>query len=110
MCTDEQHKQKMAALERIEKLLAIKITGREPRNHTISISDIQGYVLDYQDRKHLYLFSTAALFLNLGELGILSIAANTWTLIDFKPGFKLFTSGQATPINLFVRATDEVIA
>lgn len=110
MCSDEQHRQKMAALERINKNLEILINGRRPLEQTYAVSDTQGFILDYKNRKHLYIYSLNAITLDLKDLGTLSIPAKTWTGLDYEQGTKLFTSGTATPVNIRIRATDEAVA
>lgn len=110
MCTDEQHQEKLAALKRIETLLVLSIKGRQAIDRNYSVSDTQGFVLDYQDRKHLYIYSSAAITLVIQNIGTVAVSANAWTNLDFREGIKLFTNGTANPVNVLVRATDEVIA
>lgn len=111
MCSDEQHRQKIAALERINKNLELLISGRRPLEQTYSISDSQGVILDYKNRKHLYIYSQTSITLIIDQIiGNISISAKIWTNIDYEQGTKIFTSGTAAPINVQIRATDEVIA
>lgn len=112
MCTDEQHNQKMAVLKRIDQALNILIAGRPPIDRTYNISNVKGFMLDYRNRKHVYVWTAAmGLSLNLGALGTLALTQYTWTLIDFQEGFEIFaTSGTTTDTAVFVRCTDEVIA
>ncbi len=110
MCTDEQHAQKMALLQRIDLHLETLIRGRKPQGRTHMISDTQGFFLDYQDRRHLYLYSETALTLNLQNYGTLPVPAKAWTNIDYPEGLQVFTSGTPTPVPISLRATDEVIA
>lgn len=110
MCTDEQHREKMAALERINKSLETLINGRRVIDQTYMVSDTQGFILDYKDRKHLYIYSVNAIVIDLKSLGTLSVTAKTWTSFDYEEGFSVFTSGTTNPVSVLIRATDEVIA
>lgn len=77
---------------------------------TYLISDTQGFVLDYRNRLHVYMFATVALTLNLQDIGTFAVAANTWTDISFREHIRLFTSGQATPVPVYIVCADETIA
>jgi hypothetical protein len=110
VCSDEQHRQNIAALKRIETLLETLIKGRPAIDRNENISNTQGFVLDYKDRKRLYIFSSIAIVLDLKALGTYAVAANTWTPINFEEGFKLFTVGTTNLVAVVVRATDDMVA
>ncbi len=100
----------MTILGSIEKLLKQRVNGRPAIDQMYSISDTQGFHLDYKGRKHLFIWSNAAITLSLGVLGSYSITQNVWTVLDFEADFKLFTSGTTNPVNVLIRATDEGVA
>lgn len=112
MCTEEQHKQTVAALARIEKLLEQRVRGRPPIDKMYNISATKGFPLNYFNRKHVFLWTAAAsLTLDLKDLGSLAVSPETWTSINFHEGFEIFaTSATTTDTQVFVRCTDETIA
>lgn len=96
------------ALERLTKA----VEGQYKRGYedtTYQVSDTQGFVLDYRGYRYLFVYSETALTFKLGASSY-AIAANQWTLLAFKEGFKIFTSGQATPVGIRVRAIDDLMA
>ncbi len=109
MCSDEQHAQKMAALARIEKNQRILIEGRTPQRQDYSISDTQGFHLDYKNRKHVFIYSDVPLVLQLTS-HTYPVFQQIWTCLDFiEAGFKLFTVGTASPVRIKMCATDDMI-
>jgi hypothetical protein len=74
------------------------------------VSDSQGFILDFKHRLHVYAYAPTGVTLNLNDLGTLAVTANTWTDISVKPNLKIFTTGQATPVLLHLRATDALNA
>ncbi len=99
--------QRLAVLDRIEKLL----TRRRYTDQTYVIGNTQSNLyLDYKKYTHLYMLSPQALTLNLQDGGQLQVPAGIWTCIDYRENFQLFTTNQANPIPVTVRATDDIIA
>ena len=92
-------------LQRIEKLL----TPRAPIDSQPMISSTRAYVVDYKNRKHLFLYSANTLTLSLQDLGDATIPQNTWVNIGFQEGLNILAIGQSSNVPIFVRATDEVI-
>lgn len=105
MCSDDQHKEHMAALKRIEDRLRYRL----PTDQLIMLSDTQGWTMDYRGYKHVFLWSPQPINLNLGEYGTGPIQAQVWLNLGIRTGIKIFTSGQASPISLILRFTDEEI-
>lgn len=94
----------MCDIETLKKLLQ----SRPPIDETYQISATQPLVVDYKERKHLFIFSANALTLTIDDIGTLSVSANTYTNIGFQQGMRLVpTQTSLTPI--FVRATDETV-
>ncbi len=106
MCDSDQHAQYMAALARIEQQNNLLISGRPAIDQFYSISSTQGMMLDYKNRKHIYIFSSVPITLNLGILGNFTVNASTWTNIDFQQNSEI-TSTSSTIISVLVRATDD---
>ena len=111
MCTDQQHSEKLDALERIIERQQTLIKGRTPVPFLIMISDTQEWKMEYHGRKHVYFWIPGApVSLNLGDFGTGPVQNQTWINIAMPEGLPITTSGQATPIEIRVRCTDEVIA
>ncbi len=100
----------LAALAKIERLLKEQSARRDYVDQGYSVSDTQGFPLDYKGYRYLYVFSGSALTFKIGNTATLAIAANTWTPLQFRAGHRIFTSGQATPVNVLIRATDDLFA
>ena len=105
MCTDEQHAEKMAKLDHLIECL--EYVG--PEDKQISISDTIPWTVNYQGRRHIFLFSATTLTLVLQDYGQLTLTQNTWVNLGIRPGTQVVTTGQATPVTVLVRATNEVI-
>lgn len=105
MCTDEQHAEKIAKLEKLIKCL--EYVG--PEDKQVMLSDTVPWTVDYQGRRHLFLFSSISLNLVLQDYGTLTLTANAWTNLGIRQGTQVFTSGQSSAVPLLVRATNEVI-
>ena len=106
MCTDDQHRQKMAALRDIHEILI----GREPIGATVQISATTPYIIDYKERKHLFIFSATSLTLTLEDLGNFALPSGQWVNMGFSTGTRVYASGQSSNVPLFVKCTDETIA
>ena len=111
MC-DNDEKRMIDTLERIEKCLWTLIKGRSPMTYIYNVSASKSFVLDYKDRKHIYIWTAASgLSLNMQALGTLTIPQYAWTLFDFIQGQEVnATSGIVNDVTVLVRCTDELIA
>lgn len=91
----------------------LRVVKREDKpayiDQTYLVSDTQGFNLDYQGYRFLFVYSGTPLFFLLGETTY-PIPENIWTPLQFKQGFKIFTSGTANPVGIRVRATDDLIS
>ena len=106
MCTDEQHKEKMDALHRIERLL----THRAPQDTTVMISDTQPWKVDTRGYKHLFMWIPgASLTMNFGEYGSGPVQSQAWVNIGMHGGYDIVTVGQSSPVPIKLRFTNEVI-
>ncbi len=106
MCDADQHAQYMAALARIEQLNTLLIFGRPAIDQFYSVSSTQGFMLDYKNRKHIYIFSPSQITLDLGVLGKFAINANIWTNIDFQQNTEIISTSSPI-ISVLIRATDD---
>lgn len=106
MCSDEQHKQTLDALARIER--ATK--KRTPDDQSIMVSDTQPWKLDYKGYRHVFMWLPAiALTMDFGEYGSGPVGIQQWFNLGMKPGYDVKTIGQATPTKIILRFTDESI-
>jgi hypothetical protein len=105
MCTDDQHQEKLTLLQQIKN----RLDTRNNIDDTPLVSTVRPLVIDFKDRKHLFIWSANAITFSLEDLGQIAITANTWTNISFQQGMRLVPASQTTPVSVFVRATDETI-
>ncbi len=82
---------------------------RDPIDATYQISSSQPLIVEYKERRHLFIWSANALTLTLEDVGSLSVSANTWTNIGYTEGMRLTPVNQVSTMPVFVRATDETI-
>ena len=114
MCTEAQKERELQLLDRLERTLAGPVfsqKAREPVGYTCLVGNTQSsFFLDYKGFKHVYIWSSTTLHLNLQDIGTLLVTANTWTNCDFRQNTQLFTTDQSTALPIWVLCTDEVIA
>lgn len=104
MCTEEQHREKMDTLARIEKALK----PRPPIDQSYQISDTQKIRIDYHDRKHAFIWIPGnTLTIDFGEYGVGTVQSQVWFNLGMRPGREIATSGQATTVDIIFRYTDE---
>lgn len=82
---------------------------RAPIDTTTQISSNKPLVIDFQNRRHLFLWSANTLTLSVEDLGTITVATNTWVNIGFQEGQRLVPTSQATLTPIFIRATDEIV-
>ena len=87
-----------------------EVRRRSHIDQTYQISSSQAYIVDYKQRKHIYIWSPTAISLTIEDYGTGSIPAQQWINIGIRDGCFVtapaVTSG-TTP--LMVRCTDEVV-
>lgn len=103
--------ERLAALELLTaNLLKVQLQAREPIDTTIFLSNTKPYLVDYRNRKHIYLLSPQGFVVSVQDLGQVTVPGNTFTLFDLPPGLRCYIvapTGPALPI--FVRCTDELL-
>lgn len=92
-------------LDQIRQLL----TPRDPIDAMYQIELAKPLVIDYKERRHLFIFSANSLTLTVEDFGTLSVSANTFTNIGGFPQGTRLTPTQTSPTPVFVRATDETV-
>jgi hypothetical protein len=74
------------------------------------ISATTPWILDYKERRHIYIYSPNSLTLTIEDFGSFALSASTWMNIDFLEGMHIFASGQTNNVAIFVRCTDELLS
>lgn len=75
-------------------------------NTLYNISTSQPLIVDYKERKHLFLFSHDTVNLTLEDMGTLYIPAGVWVQFDFPTGMRVTPSN---PAAILACATDDLI-
>ncbi len=108
-----RHHETLDTLKQIERLL-LSLARQEPIDRMVAISSTQPYVINYQERKHVYLWlPSSSLQLSFEDYGTGTVSAQIWVNLGMPQGIRVYAPtitapGVTTPI--YVRCTDEVIA
>jgi hypothetical protein len=94
----------------LNDLLAIEQRSREPIDKLVQINDTTPYIIDYRERKHIYLWSPNVLTLSFEDFGTGSISPRVWNNLGMPSGIRVLTVGQTVLVPIFIRCTDESIA
>lgn len=108
MCTDDQHKERLAILCLIEAALR----PRPPIDFMVQISDLKFWPIDYHERKHIFMWipNIAGLTLSFEDFGTGPVTGHVWTNLAFPQGTKIATTTSGTVLNtIMFRCTDEVV-
>lgn len=97
----------LALLRSLEKSNDLAVTGRSPFRKTVMISATTPVVLDYRDRKFVFIYSANSLTLTLEDLGTIALAANAWVNISFQPGMFIYAQSQVANVPVFICCTDD---
>lgn len=105
-----RHHEQLDTLKQIERLL-LSQAYQPPIDDVFQISSSKPYVLDYQERRHVFLWLPAtSLTLSFEDYGTGIVSAQLWVNIGMPTSTRIFapllTTG-TTPI--FIRCTNEVI-
>lgn len=82
---------------------------RAPIEQEVQISASVPFLVDYRDRRRLYIFSLTNLDLNAGEYGTLHVPASVWYELPLMQGTQLTAYNKANNQRIWFKATDEVI-
>ena len=108
MNEDAQILEKIEALE--ASIARLKKEPLTPEDQMYMISATKAYVLDYKERKHLYMWlPTSSLTLSFEDYGSGVVQAQVWVNIGFPQGLQVLAPNNATNVPIFIRCTDEVI-
>jgi hypothetical protein len=110
MCTEEQKRQETALLESIDTGIKHLVSQLGDLDQTVLLSSTQPWLLDYKHRRYVYGYSSVALTLTVEDIGTVSVAANSWTNLGFQENMRIYASGQAGTVAIFVRCTNNSIS
>src|SRR6266581_3632542 len=95
-----QHEAHIGLLKKIADI-------REPIDDTVSISSTSPYVVDYRNRKHIFIWLPATQTLSIEDYGTGTVQGQVWINIGIRAGVKIaapnVTSGS---VQMMVRCTD----
>jgi hypothetical protein len=78
---------------------------------SVGLSSTQPYVLDYRERTRVYLFSSTALTLSIGQagnIGTVNVTANSWLELHFPESTPIYTN--TTQVNyVLILCTDHML-
>lgn len=107
MIAETEHEQ--AELELLRKINR-KLEPRTPIFNSVPVSDALSVMVDYQNRRFIYIRSAVDLTLSAGSYGTWHLPAALWYQLEFRPGTQFVTSGQGnTSVILETVAIDEKI-
>ncbi len=106
MCTDQQHKEQIDKLEEIKHALV----KRPPIDETIEISATKPWIIDYHERRHIFIWlPTAQLTLSFEDYGSGIVPLQVWVNVGMPSGIRVTATGQTNNTAIMVRYTDEVV-
>jgi hypothetical protein len=98
------------AVQELRSLVESVREARKPVFKEYQISSSNPYIVDYQERKHIFLWlPSTSLTLSFEDYGQGTVQAQVWTNIGMPVGTRVLAVGQVANTPIFVCCTDEVI-
>src|SRR6266487_127528 len=109
LTTDEQI---LKQLDILNDYLHQIVVGRPPIFSVVQLSSTMPYVIDYQERRHVYIWlPSSSLALSFEDYGSGTVQAQVWTNLGLPEGIRVFATTQTSGTTpMYVKCTDEVIA
>jgi len=82
---------------------------REPIDATVMVSNTQPYVVDYRNRKHIFVWFPTAQTISVDDYGTGPVQAQVWINLGLQQGTRLLITSVTAPTEIFIRCTDEII-
>lgn len=82
---------------------------RDPIDQTIMASSTQPWVVDYRNRKHIFLWFPTAQTVSFEDFGTGPVTAQVWMNIAMPPSTRMFITSSSALVEFMVRYTDEII-
>ena len=105
MCSEHQTQTIIDAVAQLIK--QEKKENDAPIDGTVSVSSTQPLVLDYKNRKYIFIWSPKTLVCSIEDIGTITILANVWTNISFQEGTRLTPANQTATVAVFIRCTHD---
>ncbi len=103
-----RHHEKLDTLKQIERLL-LAATKYPPIDQTVQFSATQPYIVDYKERRHIYVWLPVAQAVSMEDYGSGTLLAQVWINLGLQEGTRIFATGSSTTVPMIVRCSDEVI-
>jgi hypothetical protein len=104
------HQEKMTLLREIQTWFRKTFEIRPPQDKTVGISASNPYIVDYQGRKHVFIwFPSTATTLSFEDFGTGTVQPQVWTNLGMPEGLRVLAPNNSTPVIMMVRCSDEVI-
>jgi hypothetical protein len=104
-----RHHEQLDTLKQIERLL-LSMAIHEPIDRVVQISAQQPYVINYLERRHVYIWlPSSSLTLSFEDYGTGTVSAQIWVNLGMPQGIRVFAPAVLAPTPIYIRCTDEVI-
>lgn len=109
MCDSAISLEQVELLQQIERLL-LSVAYLPYIDETYLISATQPYVVDYKDRRHVFIWTPTSQAVSLEDFGNGTLAAQVWTNLGLPQGLKIYATGVTNgTVPIMIRCTNEVI-
>lgn len=110
MCKEEHQLEQLNLLHNIASLLKHREEhAADPISGTVLLSASRPWLVDYRERKHIYLWSATGESLTIEDYGNFVVPAENWILFDMPNSMRITAPEESDPITLFVKWTDELL-
>ncbi len=109
---EKLEEQILEELQHLNTNLHTIIEGRPPIFSAVQLSSTMPYIIDYKERKHVYIWlPSSALALSFEDYGSGTVQAQVWVNLGLPEGIRVFATNQTSGTTpLYIKCTDEVIA
>lgn len=105
-----EHDQVLDSIDNSLLLLSqAALEKRSPIDQTIMASNTQPWVVDYRNRKHIFIWFPSAQSISFDDFGTGPIQAQVWINIGMPQGTRMFITTATGPTEFMIRCTDETI-
>lgn len=96
-------------LEQLNYITKTLTEKRDPIDQTIMASNTQPWVVDYRNRKHIFIWFPTAQTIQFDDYGTGPVQAQVWMNIGMPQGTRMFITSATGLTEFMVRCTDETI-
>lgn len=96
---------------KLSEIMGEFMGSRDVIHEDVLINNIVPWILNYRNKKHIYVNSPVATSVSIEEFGTIPIPAQAWTLFDYREGSRVLNPGVVSPATqlLLVKHTDEIL-